>query len=133
MRSFIVILLILFFYQVSAQDMPSDFLTKAFYKERRQKLREILPVNSVAVFFASPVRNRSGDNDYMYHQDPDFYYLTGYKETSSLLMVFKDKQVSANGISYDEIIFVRPRNAKEEMWRGSRLGDKGVKDQLGFD
>jgi len=135
MRSFVVIFLVFFFFQAPAQapDMPGDFLTKAFYNERRQKLREILPANSVAVFFASPIRNRSGDNDYMYHQDPDFYYLTGYKETSSLLLVFKEMQVSVNGISYDEIIFVRPRNAKEEIWRGSRLGNSGVKDQLGFD
>src|SRR5260221_10746585 len=94
------------------QDLPTDFLNKTFYKERRQKLREKLPVNSVAVFFANPVRNRANDVDYGYHQDPDFYYLTGYKEANSVLLVFKESQVSANGTSYDEIIFVQPRNAQ---------------------
>jgi len=135
MRSFAVILITLLFFQAAAQepDMPTDFLSKAFYKERRQKLREELPANSVAVFFANPVRNRANDVDYVYHQDPDFYYLTGYKESNSLLLVFKDSQVSANGTSYDEIIFVQPRNAQAEMWTGRRLGDSGVKDKLGLD
>ena len=114
-------------------NMPQDFLSKTFYKERREKLREKLPANSVAVFFANAVRNRANDVDYVYHQDPDFYYLTGYKEPQSLLLVFKENQTAANGAAYNEIIFVQPRNERAEMWTGRRLGDKGVKDQMGFD
>src|SRR6266567_3785920 len=78
------------------KDLPEDFLTKDFHLGRRQKLRESLPANSVAVFFANAVRNRADDVDYVYHQDPDFYYLTGYKETNSLLLVFKEPQVANN-------------------------------------
>src|SRR5258708_1463659 len=48
-------------------------------------------------------------------------------------MVFKDSQVSANGTSYDEIIFVQPRNEEREMWNGRRLGDVGTKEKLGLD
>lgn len=114
-------------------DLPEDFLSKEWHKERRQKLREKLPANSVAVFFASAVRNRSNDVDYMYHQDPDFYYLTGYKEPDAVLFVFKDKQTANNGAQYDEIIFVQPRNEQAEMWTGRRLGDAGVKSRLGLE
>lgn len=113
-------------------DMPSDFLGKEWHKERRQKLREKLPANSVAVLFANPVRNRSNDVDYIYHQDPDFYYLTGYKEPHAVLLIFKDKQKLVNGSQYDEIIFVQPKNAMREMWTGRRLGDIGTKEQLGL-
>lgn len=83
-------------------NMPSDFLSKEWHKERRQKLREQLPPNSVAVFFANAVRNRSNDVDYVYHQDPDFYYLTGYREPHAVLLVFKDKQKGSGGNLYDE-------------------------------
>jgi Xaa-Pro aminopeptidase len=114
-------------------DLPDDFLSKEFHKERRQKLREKLPANSVAVFFANPVRNRANDVDYVYHQDPDFFYLTGYKEPHAVLFVFKDNQTAANGKSYNEIIFVQPRDAMSEMWTGRRLGDEGVKSALGLD
>jgi Xaa-Pro aminopeptidase len=117
----------------TAVDMPGDFLTSGFHKERRAKLREKLPANSVGVFFANPVRNRANDVEYAYHQDPDFYYLTGYKEPDAVLFIFKDKQVANNGTQYDEIIFVQPRNPNAEMWTGRRLGDEGVKTRLGLE
>lgn len=113
-------------------DRPNDFLSSDFHKERRAQLRVKMPLNSVAVFFASPVHNRSNDNDYKFHQNPDFFYLTGYQEPHSLLLVFKDNQTNPNGTTYDEIIFVQPRNEKAEQWTGRRLGDEGVKNQLGF-
>ncbi len=116
----------------SNSDMPEDFLTKEFHQGRRAKLRETLPANSVAVFFANPVRNRANDVEYVYHQDPDFYYLTGYKEPNAVLFVFKDNQTSANGTQYNEIIFVQPRNEMAEQWTGRRLGDQGVKTRLGL-
>src|SRR6478736_2116627 len=70
-------------------DLPTDFLSKGFHKERREKRRESMPTNSVSVFFANAVRNRANDVDYTYHQDPDFFYLTGYKEPDAVLFVLK--------------------------------------------
>jgi Xaa-Pro aminopeptidase len=113
-------------------DLPVDFLTKDFHQKRRDQLREKLPPNSVAVFFANPARNRANDVDYVYHQDPDFFYLTGYREPGAVLFIFKDKQVAAGQQPYHEILFVQPRNALREMWTGRRLGDAGTKDVLGF-
>jgi Xaa-Pro aminopeptidase len=66
-------LVVLFFYQfVSVKPNPTDYLSAAFHKERRQAFRAKMPKNSVAVFFGNPVRNRANDVDYVYHQDPDF-------------------------------------------------------------
>lgn len=112
---------------------PNDFLSKEFHRERRSKVRAALPRNSVAVFFANPVRNRSNDVDYLYHQDPDFYYLTGYKEPNAVLFIFKERQTAANGQQYDEIVFVQPRDAMRELWDGRRLGANGVRERLGFE
>ncbi|MEQ8424914.1 MAG: aminopeptidase P N-terminal domain-containing protein, partial [Cyclobacteriaceae bacterium] len=114
-------------------DLPTDFLSKDFHQERRQKLREKLPQNSVAVFFASPVRNRANDVDYVYHQDPDFFYLTGYTEPHSVLLIFKENQKALNDKLYNEIVFVQPRDPMSELWTGRRLGDAGVKERLGLE
>ncbi len=113
-----------------AQERSSDFLKPEFHKSRREALRAQLPANSVAVFFANPVRNRANDVDYIYHQDPDLYYLTGYQEPHSVLLIFKDNQTDASGNEYNEIFFVQERNARAEMWNGRRMGDQGVKDKL---
>ena len=111
-------------------DLPSDFLSSDFHKERRQKLRGLLPDNSVAVFFSNPIRNRANDVDYVYHQDPNFYYLTGYREPHAVLLIFDKMQKTPAGENYNEIIFVQPRNQMQEMWNGRRLGDEGVKNTL---
>lgn len=127
------VLLVWIYGALSAQQLPTDFLSKDWHKERRQKVREKLPPNSVAVFFANAVRNRSNDVDYVYHQDPDFYYLTGYREPHAVLLIFKEKQRAPNGTLFDEVIFVQPRNPIMEMWTGRRLGFAGVREQLGFE
>lgn len=112
-------------------DTPQDFLKKEFHAERREQLRTKLSKNSVAVFFANPVRNRANDVDYVYHQDPNFYYLTGYKEPNALVFIFKENQTIGNK-TFNEVIFVQERNERAEMWNGKRLGVAGVQDELGF-
>jgi len=87
----------------------------------------------VAVFFANPVRNRANDVEYVYHQDPNFYYLTGYKEPQAVLVIFSEMQVNQEGKQYNEILYVQERNAFYEMWTGNRLGIEGVKNELGFE
>ena len=67
----------------------------------------------------------------MYHQDPNFYYLTGWKEPHGVLVIFKDNQQDNNGF-FNEILFVRERNEYREMWDGRRLGLRGAK-KMGFD
>jgi Xaa-Pro aminopeptidase len=111
-------------------ESPADVLSPEFHKSRRDELRKKLPNNSVAVFFANAVRNRANDVEYIYHQSPDFYYLTGYKEPHAVLLIFKENQQKKDGNSYNEIIFVQPRNEMAEMWTGKRLGDKGVISSL---
>lgn len=131
MKKCLLLICILLVSHAYAQQLPDDFLSSEFHKERRSLVREKMPTNSVAVFFANPVRNRANDVDYIYHQDPNFYYLSGYKEPHAVLLIFKEEQEGPDG-SYNEIIFIQPRNAMAEMWTGRRMGIEGVKDKLAF-
>lgn len=118
---------------ISQDENPTDYLTAQFHKERRQALRAKMPANSIAVFFGNPVRNRANDVDYVYHQDPDFYYLTGYKEPNCVLVLFSSDQTAKEGKKYNEILYVQEKNEREEQWTGIRLGVIGAKNDLGFD
>jgi len=132
----IIIVFSLFFglsFGFSQDGTPEDYLSKEFHKDRREALRKNMPSNSVAVFFANPIRNRANDVDYVYHQDPNFYYLTGYKEPHAVLVVFSENQSDENGMSYNEKLYVQERNARAEQWTGRRLGVEGAKIELGFD
>jgi Xaa-Pro aminopeptidase len=129
-----LLLTVLFVCSSIAQNgTPTDFLSAQFHKERREALRAKMPQNSVAVFFGNPVRNRANDVDYVYHQDPDFYYLTGYKEPNCVLVVFSNNQTDKDGKSYNEMLYVQEKNIKAEQWTGVRLGTEGAKKDLGFD
>ncbi len=108
---------------------PHDLLEASFHKERRQLLRQQMPINSVAVFFSSPIRNRANDVNYIYHPDPNFYYLTGHREPHSLLLIFKEK-LDIDDEMTDEVLFVRSRNALAELYDGERIDQTEVKDRL---
>ncbi len=132
MKSFSAFFIALFYVSlIFSQNAPTDFLSADFHKERRQAVRDMMPSNSVAVFFANAERNRANDVDYIYHQDPDFYYLTGYREPNSVLLIFSENQ-EKDGVKYNEIIYVQERDPKAEQWNGKRLGVEGAKNQLGF-
>ncbi|RUA16533.1 MAG: aminopeptidase P family protein, partial [Flavobacteriia bacterium] len=116
-----------------AQGTPTDYLSADFHKQRRDEARRLLPPNTAVVLFANAERNRANDVDYIYHQDPNFYYLTGYKEPNAVLVLFSEPQTDASGKQFNEIIYVQERNARAEQWTGKRLGVEGVKEKLGFD
>ncbi|HET8860045.1 aminopeptidase P family protein [Marivirga sp.] len=108
---------------------PQDFLSSDFHQERRAILREKMPENSVAVFFSNPIRNRANDVNFKYHQDPNFYYLTGHRQPHALLMIFSEKQ-SIKGSTFDEVVFVRGRNALAELYDGGRISPSQAVDDL---
>lgn len=126
----------LFFYSVlflqAQKKLPEDYLSKEFHRGRREAARALMPVNSVMVVFAAPTRTFSNDVEYLYHQNPDLYYFTGYKEPNSVLFLFKENQLSVEGEKYNELFFVQKRDALSEQWTGRRLGTEGVKTKLGI-
>jgi Xaa-Pro aminopeptidase len=113
------------------QHLPTDFLPADFHRDRREALRKIMPANSVVVIFAYPERVFSRDVNYAYHPNPDLYYFSGYKEPNAVLLIFKEPQSGKDGL-YQELFFVRKRNALQEQWTGRRLGPEGVRAQLGL-
>lgn len=127
------LLLFVFFLSLSQiksqENLPTDYLSKEFHKKRREAFRNLLPANSVAVVFSYPERVFSKDINYNFHQNPDMYYLTGYKEPDAVLLIFKDAQGTEK---FNEVLFVRERNASQETWTGRRLGVEGAKSKLGF-
>ena len=52
-------------------------ITAIEYAQRRSKLAAKLPNKAIAIVAASEVKYRSGNVFYNFHQDPDFFYLTG--------------------------------------------------------
>jgi Xaa-Pro aminopeptidase len=125
----VFILFILCSFQSNGQFEDTDRLTAQFHKERRAAFRKLMPEKSIAFIFANPIRNRSNDVDFQYSQNVDLYYLSGYLEPNSILVILKEAK-NFDGNLVDELFFAQERDKLKETWEGRRLGDEGVRDRL---
>lgn len=109
----------------------TDYLTKGFHKEKRDELRALMPDSSVIVVFANALKVRSNDVDFEYHQNPNFLYLTGFREPDAVLLIFKEVR-DFDSVKTNEIIFVPERNPSREVWTGKMVGTKSVMKNYGL-
>ncbi len=110
----------------------TDLLPPTFFAKNRQALRDAMPKNTVAILFSNPIRNRSNDVDFEYHQDPNFYYLTGLQEPHSAVIIYKEDQEFNDDLKTNEILFVQKKEHRNELWTGKRLGPLGATQELGI-
>ncbi|MEO8173287.1 MAG: aminopeptidase P N-terminal domain-containing protein [Sediminibacterium sp.] len=123
----LLLILPLFTQAQQTTEYPNDHLSPAFHAGRRAAFKELMPKNAVGIFFASQVRQRNNDVDYMYAQSKNFYYLTGLEEPNAMLLLFKDP-VTILDKTGTEFIFVQQRNPQRESWTGKIFGAEGVKE-----
>ena len=62
-------------------------ITALEYAQRRWKLADLLERNSVAVIAGADLKYRSGSVFYEFHQNPDFFYLTGFNEPEAVAVI----------------------------------------------
>jgi Xaa-Pro aminopeptidase len=100
----------------------------AVYARRRSALFDAMAAASpsaLAILPAAPTALRNNDVDHEYRQDSDFFYLTGFDEPGSLLLLdAKDRKMT---------LVVRPRDREREIWDGYRAGVEGAKATYGAD
>ncbi|KAL8756435.1 MAG: hypothetical protein Q9199_002950 [Rusavskia elegans] len=99
------------------------------YAQRRTKLASKLPKNGVAILAASDVKYRSGAVFYDFHQDSDFFYLTGFNEPEAVAVIGPS---TAND-DHSFQLYVRPKDPKAEQWEGSRSGVQAAVDVFNAD
>jgi Xaa-Pro aminopeptidase len=116
--------------QNQAPYYEDELLPASFHKERRNELRKLMPQNSMAVFFTNPVKTRSNDVMFRFHQDPNFYYLTGLREPNAILIVFSEPR-KINGEYTNEILFIQKNDAEKEVWDGTRINLEKARENLG--
>ncbi|MFQ6607281.1 MAG: aminopeptidase P N-terminal domain-containing protein [Fidelibacterota bacterium] len=104
------------------------------FHQRRNIVRNELPVKSAMVLYTASVHMRNRDVSFEFRPDSDFWYLTGHQEPGGvLLLLSKDITKERPSLIHGEIIFTLPRNPKIEVWTGKRMGVVGALQDLGFD
>ena len=109
--------------------------SEVFGKRRRSFLEaataRAVDGDAVSVFPAAPVFTRNNDVEHDYRQDSDLFYLTGWNEPGTVLVMGGTSD--AGNVSYKSTMFVRPRDVDREIWDGPRFGVDGVKEHFGAD
>lgn len=95
------------------------------FKQRRQKLAS-LAQGSAIVIPANPEYVRNNDVHHPYRQDSNLFYLTGFEEPESIL-------VMRPGQTPETVLFVRPKDIERETWDGFRYGPEGAAREFNID
>ena len=91
-------------------------LPKEEFAQRRAKVFEQMQDDSLFLVFSDIERRRNDGCDYPFRQDSYFWYLTGFNEPNSALLLRKQQGEE------QAIMFVRPSDKLLEIWNGRRLG-----------
>jgi len=75
-----------------------------------------LKSNSIAIFNSSDEFPRSGDQTFIFKQNPDFFYLTGIDQEQCCLILFPD---CPNPV-YKTVLFLRQTNENIAVWEGHK-------------
>ena len=87
----------------------------------------MMEANSIAIIPSGRNQMRSRDTEFPFRQDSDFYYLSGFVEPDSVLVLIP-------GRSHGEfVVFCREREPAIELWHGNRAGPEGVCEQFAAD
>jgi Xaa-Pro aminopeptidase len=98
----------------------------AAYADRRRDALSRLG-QGVLVLRSNPEQTRSADTHFLFRQDSDFHYLTGFDEPDSVLVL------TPAHAEHRYVLFVRPRDPEKETWNGRRAGVEGAVKTYGAD
>ena len=98
------------------------------YIQRRNQLGAMLPKNSAVVIAGASTQYRNADSSHAFRQDSNFWYLSGFNEAESTLVLLINEENDVQSIA-----FVPEKNELKEIWDGYRAGPEGAIQDHGFD
>lgn len=90
-------------------------MNKEFFKNNRQKLIEEIEDNSIIVLFAGNAPKKSGDENYPFTPNRNFYYFTGINEEGPIIILSKIKGI------VNERLFIKEIDEERERWVGKSI------------
>ncbi len=96
------------------------------YRQRRSAVLKAIG-QGTAIFCSAPTAVMHNDVDYLYRQDSDFFYLTGFDEPNAVAVL------APSHAEHKFVLFVQPKDKEKETWSGYRTGVEAAKEKYGAD
>jgi Xaa-Pro aminopeptidase len=103
-------------------------LTSKFFSSNRQRLKALLPPNSLAVLNANDTLPTNADARLPMVANSDLYYLSGVEQEESILVIYPD----ADDEKHREILFLRTPTTHNELWEGHKLTKEEARELTGI-
>lgn len=97
------------------------------YQKRRDILGKLLPKDCGIIIPGADLQYRNADSSYNFRQDSSFYYLSGFCEADSTILI------KNNNGSIESSIFVPKKDKLKETWDGHIEGPEGAISNYAFD
>ena len=88
----------------------------------------MLPKNSAVVIAGASTQYRNADSSHAFRQDSNFWYLSGFNEAESTLVLLVNEKNNVKSIA-----FVPEKDELKEIWDGYRAGPEGAMKDHDFD
>ena len=88
---------------------------RLFTNNRKNFVSRLKP-SSIALFHSTDEYPRSGDQSFIFKQNPDFFYLSGIDQEQSVLLLYPD---CPNPL-YKEVLFLRQTSEHIAVWEGHK-------------
>ncbi len=105
-------------------------LTNAPIENRARFLAALSERGAAAILPTAGAKVRNHDSEYRFRPDSDFWYLTGFAEPDSVLVLLPG---NASAPAHRAVLFLREKKRDEEIWNGLRLGLEAAPATLGID
>jgi Xaa-Pro aminopeptidase len=103
----------------------------AIHARRRAAIADLMRARGGGVLLlpAAEERMRNADAEYLFRQDSDYLYVTGFEEPSGCALLV----VPPGDGAVKLVLFVRPKDREKEIWNGFRAGVEGARETYGAD
>ncbi len=95
------------------------------YARRRNDLMAQIGKDAIAIIPSAELKTRNRDAEFIFRQDSDFLYLTGFDEPESVAVLVPGREES------EYILFCREKDPMTEQWTGRMSGLVGAVEDYG--
>ena len=97
------------------------------FSSRREELMSMMGEDGIAILPGANLVARNSDVDYLFRQDSDFHYLTGFDEQEAVFVLIPGREHG------EALLFCRERDPEQEQWHGKITGPERAMQLYGMD
>ncbi len=109
--------------------MKLKYLNSDFFQRNRKKIITEIKPNSVVFVTSADELHRNGDQNFLYRQNSDLFYLTGINQEKTILVLSPNHP----NLKYREMLFIRKSSKDLETWQGHKLTKDEAREISGIE